>query len=132
MLNKRTSANAWFFTILISAVLILELLYLLQSCYQKPKDQVNNQEATPEVAPPVTQADFLGDQSCRSCHAQAYDDWKNSHHDQAMQPARPKTVLGNFENATFTSQGVRYRFYQKMVSTGSTPKGQMVNITTTK
>jgi hypothetical protein len=39
---------------------------------------------------------YLGDEACQSCHALEYDEWRNSHHDLAMQEVNDETVLGNF------------------------------------
>jgi Flp pilus assembly protein TadD len=39
--------------------------------------------------------------------------WKGSHHDLAMQEARAETVLGNFQNTTFTHFGVTSTFFKK-------------------
>jgi Tfp pilus assembly protein PilF len=66
-----------------------------------------------EKAPagPVTQ--FVGTKKCQDCHKKQYDDWKGSHHDQAMDVAGEKTVLGNFDNAVFENHGVQSRFYRK-------------------
>ena len=56
---------------------------------------------------------YLGNSACAGCHAQATADWTESHHDLAMQEATPKTVLGDFNNATFDYFGVTTTFSQK-------------------
>lgn len=69
------------------------------------------------LALPATAADrhpgFIGGEACRDCHAQAYSDWQGSHHDLAMQEANSRTVLGNFDDAGFTYNGVTSTFYQR-------------------
>ena len=45
--------------------------------------------------------DYLGSNSCAGCHTQAYQDWRGSHHDQAMQHATDTTVKGDFNNRLF-------------------------------
>ena len=55
---------------------------------------------------------YVGTQQCAGCHQQAFEDWQGSHHDWAMKAATPETVLGNFNNATFTHQGVTSTFSQ--------------------
>src|SRR5690606_15458317 len=67
---------------------------------------VDRQRAYPDVSG----AHYIGSQRCAECHAQQFAEWKGSDHEQAMQPATPETVLGNFKNAEFTWQGVRTRF----------------------
>ena len=58
-------------------------------------------------------AEWVGAEACAGCHNAAYDDWQGSHHDLAMQPATPETVLGDFDNATFTYAGTTSRFFRK-------------------
>ena len=61
----------------------------------------------------ATDANYIGDKSCSSCHQQAYKDWKSSHHDLAMQVADEDTVLGDFNGADFTSKaGVISTFFK--------------------
>jgi Tfp pilus assembly protein PilF len=56
---------------------------------------------------------FMGSSSCAACHSREYEGWKGSHHDNAMDTASDKTVLGDFNNALFTNNGVTSRFYKK-------------------
>lgn len=68
------------------------------------------------AASPIATANdpsFAGSQSCAVCHPRAYRDWSGSHHDLAMQEATKTTVLGDFDDATFTAQGVTSRFFSK-------------------
>ena len=58
---------------------------------------------------------FAGSDSCQGCHAQEHDKWRDSHHDLAMQLPTPDTVLGNFDNASFT--------YNNVITTFSTEQG---------
>jgi len=55
---------------------------------------------------------FLGDNNCKECHQQEFKDWQGSHHDKAMQIADSSTVLGDFNNKKFTSQGVTSHFFK--------------------
>ncbi len=54
---------------------------------------------------------YVGNEACAGCHSQAASDWQGSHHDLAMQEATETTVLGDFNNATFTYKGVTSRFF---------------------
>ncbi len=56
---------------------------------------------------------FIGAESCRNCHSEAYDAWRGSHHDLAMQVPSPETVLGDFDNSTFEYNGVTSTFFQR-------------------
>ncbi|GMQ95917.1 MAG: tetratricopeptide repeat protein [Gammaproteobacteria bacterium] len=58
-------------------------------------------------------ASFVGKRSCAECHSEAYRDWSGSQHDLAMQEVTQATVLGDFDNATFTAWGVTSRFFNK-------------------
>ncbi len=59
------------------------------------------------------QATFSGSSACKACHAKEHADWESSHHHAAMQEATPATVLGNFENAKFTKDGIETTFFRK-------------------
>ncbi len=56
---------------------------------------------------------FVDDHACARCHEAAYREWSGSHHDQAMQPADEKTVLGDFNDARITHFGVTSRFFKR-------------------
>ncbi|GFE81019.1 hypothetical protein GCM10011487_30190 [Steroidobacter agaridevorans] len=82
----------------------------------------NRQPESPaEIAPPPAAASvrapvaakFVDESACGSCHADQAKAWHGSHHDLAMQEANAATVLGNFNNASFTKNGVRTRFFQR-------------------
>ncbi|TFH41872.1 MAG: hypothetical protein E4H01_14290, partial [Lysobacterales bacterium] len=55
---------------------------------------------------------FIDDKTCAECHRQPYEDWSDSHHDQAMQRADEKTVLGDFDDARFTHSGLTSHFFK--------------------
>ena len=56
---------------------------------------------------------FTGGRSCIECHQKEFRLWKGSDHDKAMSVAADSTVLGDFNNAEFTYNGVTSRFYRK-------------------
>lgn len=56
---------------------------------------------------------FVGDQSCKSCHAKENNEWLQSHHFMAMQPPNDSTVKGDFNNVSLTADGVTSRFFKK-------------------
>jgi predicted CXXCH cytochrome family protein len=62
-----------------------------------------------ETAP----ATYLGGRACAACHQAESARWTGSHHDLAMQPADATTVLGNFDNATFTKDSVNSTFFHR-------------------
>jgi tetratricopeptide (TPR) repeat protein len=61
----------------------------------------------------TTQNEFVGDQSCKSCHAKENNEWLQSHHYMAMLPPNDSTVKGDFNNVNFTADGVTSRFFKK-------------------
>ena len=56
---------------------------------------------------------FFHNESCAECHPQQFQEWIGSHHEQAMQPANNTTVLGNFNNASFTHFGITSQFFKQ-------------------
>ena len=56
---------------------------------------------------------FVPNQTCAECHQQQFDDWSGSDHDLAMQHASEDSVLGDFDDATFTHFDQTTRFFQK-------------------
>jgi tetratricopeptide (TPR) repeat protein len=64
-------------------------------------------------AAPAQTATYVGAERCASCHAEETKLWRASHHAQAMQVASDSTVLGNFNEAHVTKDGVTSRFFKK-------------------
>jgi predicted CXXCH cytochrome family protein len=62
---------------------------------------------------PTFATDFVGSSSCATCHADEHLAWQGSHHDLAMQVATPETVLGDFDNASFTYNGIVTTFSRR-------------------
>ncbi len=56
---------------------------------------------------------FTGSETCKGCHEAEFNNWQGSHHDLAMQLPTPQTVLGNFDDATFSYNGVTTRFFRE-------------------
>ena len=75
------------------------------------KQRIENQTTAGQEV--MRGAQFVGSEACKSCHKAAYDNWKGSHHDLAMDVASDESVLGDFNGATFTHFGAESRFYRK-------------------
>lgn len=73
--------------------------------YCKPKDT--------GVTPISTKNSFVGDQQCKSCHANEFNDWQKSDHFKAMQKPDDSTVLGNFNNVSYAADGITSRFFKR-------------------
>jgi tetratricopeptide (TPR) repeat protein len=80
---------------------------LLISCESKDKPN----QAYGEVV--AKKSHFVGSTSCKTCHKEAYASWENSHHDQAMKIADSTSILGDFNDITFTSKKIKTRFYKR-------------------
>jgi Flp pilus assembly protein TadD len=58
-------------------------------------------------------ASFVGSETCSGCHQPEADLWHESQHKHAMDHASEKSVLGDFNDATFNNRGVTSRFFRK-------------------
>ncbi|GAB4521929.1 MAG: multiheme c-type cytochrome [Roseibium sp.] len=56
---------------------------------------------------------YIGSQSCKSCHSDIFEKWAASHHGLAWTEPNDKTVLGDFNEASFELKGRKTRFYRK-------------------
>ncbi|HVM95732.1 MAG TPA: tetratricopeptide repeat protein [Candidatus Acidoferrales bacterium] len=58
-------------------------------------------------------ASYVGHAVCVACHQRAAELYAGSHHDRSMQKADAKTVLGNFNHATFVYNGITSTFSKR-------------------
>lgn len=95
----------WRIAIVVSLlVIVISIpLYVLRESRQ-PDVTVSAVEA------PAT---FVGREQCIECHTEAYESWLGSDHDNAMDVATPDTVLGDFDDAVFTHNGIESRLYRR-------------------
>lgn len=61
----------------------------------------------------LTEPYFVGAASCISCHQNEHELWLGSHHAKAMAVANDSTVLGDFDNAEYVSNGTIHKFYKR-------------------
>ena len=80
---------------------------LAMGCGQQP-DATSVTTPGPSAEP----ASFVGRETCVACHRQQADLWAGSDHDLAMQPADERTVLGDFDDASFTQNDVTSSFFK--------------------
>ena len=64
----------------------------------------------PKAAP---KAEYVGRAACASCHAAEDSLWQGSHHAAAMEVADSNTVLGDFNDASYSYNGVTSRFFRR-------------------
>jgi predicted CXXCH cytochrome family protein len=94
----------WEIAALISAAVIVVTI---------PLSLVRPRAGVVPVSGEAAPATFVGSAACRDCHKAAYDKWKGSDHERAMDVANEHTVLGDFGNATFTHRGQTSRFFRR-------------------
>ncbi len=58
-------------------------------------------------------SEFIGSPACTECHRAETKAWQTSHHALAMQHANDKTVLGDFNDANFTYNGITSTFFHR-------------------
>jgi len=58
-------------------------------------------------------SEYVDDDACKKCHSQEHSQWQGSHHDLAMKTADDQSVVGDFNNASFSLHGVTSTFYNK-------------------
>lgn len=56
---------------------------------------------------------YVSDKVCAECHGLEADAWRKSKHSQAMQVARPETVLGNFDDQAFSTPAGNVTFHRE-------------------
>lgn len=94
----------WILVVIAMTLFVFSGTFFLQRC--KPKEAENTSQQS-------SNNEFVGDKSCKSCHSNEYKDWLQSHHFMAMQPPNDSTVFGNFDNSSFTADGVTSRFFKR-------------------
>jgi predicted CXXCH cytochrome family protein len=95
------------YPVIITTALVIFIFFgtvILERC--KPKE-------TKIAAIQTGNNEFVGDVACKSCHSSEYHQWLQSDHFMAMLPPDDSTVKGNFNNASFTADGVTSLFFKK-------------------
>lgn len=90
--------------VIILALLVFFRVNIVDSCTSK--DASYSDIHSHSVA-------YVGDQSCKKCHATEFKEWKKSDHYMSMLPPNDSTVVGDFNNVTFTADGITSRFFKK-------------------
>ncbi|SFZ98285.1 probable deca-heme c-type cytochrome [hydrothermal vent metagenome] len=61
----------------------------------------------------ASDASYVGEKACVSCHESEFKEWKGSHHDMSMMVADSKSVKADFNNTTFDYNGMITTFTMK-------------------
>jgi tetratricopeptide (TPR) repeat protein len=105
-MGRMTDATRrWEWAGILAAVIILVALPVYYSVVER-----NPHGAIPKTG---SKPAFVGTLQCRDCHNREYEAWLGSHHDLAMDFANQETVLGDFDDAEFTLDGITSRFYRR-------------------
>ncbi|MEM6257979.1 MAG: tetratricopeptide repeat protein [Planctomycetota bacterium] len=96
---------------LMLALFGLAVVFSSVSCSGGGDDSAGNTATTTPASASGT--GFIGSSACKQCHEQEHADWVGSHHDLAMKVATDDTVVGDFNNASFTHSGNTSRFFKK-------------------
>lgn len=85
---------------------VIALLALPAYHWRVPRSDPGQGDVTPAPL-------YVGYQQCIECHQEAYEAWKGSDHERAMDVATEATVLGDFNNAIFVRHdGKESRFFR--------------------
>ena len=89
-------------------LLLLALVFLASAGALHLRAQTGAAPAPRSAAPA-----FVGSTACATCHQRETAAWKGTQHAEAMQHARGAAVLGDFNDATFTRDGVTTTFSKR-------------------
>ena len=72
-----------------------------------------HQQQAASASPAAIVATYIGAAACGQCHATQHQAWSGSQHDQAMQHASEKSVLGDFGGVRFTHSGITSTLFRR-------------------
>ncbi|WHI49593.1 hypothetical protein P3339_14060 [Microbulbifer sp. MLAF003] len=107
----------------ISRLVVLLSLQALIACGPNDRsmskvDKVKNLDTSTTHNQQIDQAahketTYVGSKFCAHCHKEETSAWQSSHHAFAMQEANEGSILGDFNQSTFTYEGITSTFYKK-------------------
>jgi tetratricopeptide (TPR) repeat protein len=103
--RRKLQILAWLFSLAALGMVAVALLA------RSMRESVH--PVTASNQPLMLGAKFVGSASCATCHEVENALWRGSHHQLAMQPAANSTVLGNFNNASFSNDGITSTFFRR-------------------
>ncbi|HVN87259.1 MAG TPA: tetratricopeptide repeat protein [Candidatus Binatia bacterium] len=92
---------------------IVAIFGLLAAICTVVRDAASLAAAQPEPTNTAAEPRYVGRAACGPCHQREVQRFTGSHHDRSMQVADAATVLGDFNNATVTYNGVTSAFFRK-------------------
>jgi Flp pilus assembly protein TadD len=85
-------------------------------------------QAAAPASPRAAASTYVGEPACTPCHESQTKEWRQSHHARAMEVASDTTVLGDFNDASFTYAGITSTFSKrdgKFIVRTDGPDGQL-------
>jgi predicted CXXCH cytochrome family protein len=111
--DQRPRSRLWIFAALLSVAATL-VIVAVRWLGLETKNKTDRQgQIQPVSRSESSPAQFVDNALCAQCHSQQSQEWVGSQHDLAMQEATSQTVLGDFNNASFTYFDVTSRFFTK-------------------
>ncbi len=108
------------YSFVIIALIIFQSTFILLRCGRRSDEgQLQNDKPEvdlknyPKVVEGLPDQLYAGTSACIECHEREFREWLGSNHDEAMMMANDTTVKGDFNEVTFSNQGVTTRFYRK-------------------
>ncbi len=99
MKRLRISAALLLIALLIVVIGAITLQVTANGIYQDPLN--------------LHEVDYIQSATCQSCHPSHYATWHDTYHRTMTQEASEMAVVGDFDNASNTFQGVTSRFYKE-------------------
>lgn len=107
--------RSWLLPAMAILLLMVVLLWWAQpGLFRSAGAWLNSPPAATATATPAAQPVALVDEkACQGCHGAEVKQWQGSHHQRAMQLPTEQTVLGDFNDQTFTSDKETTRFFRR-------------------
>ncbi len=93
--------------IFLSLILVVFLNIWIIGCDE------STDKSSSTLAVPEDSMEYVGREACKDCHEKEYELYTGSDHDMAMDNADSSTVLGDFDDVTFTHLGLTSTFYTR-------------------
>jgi tetratricopeptide (TPR) repeat protein len=97
----------------LGVVLLIALASVAYAWWTNARPPASDSTIAQPRAHAAAVTDFVGAETCGGCHAAEHTAWRTSQHAKAMQHATEATVLGDFNNASFTYDGAVSTFFRR-------------------
>jgi predicted CXXCH cytochrome family protein len=97
----------------LTAGAAIAALVLIATAWWTSREPPQPSPQTSAQKPAAVVPTFVGSAACADCHRAQTEAWKTSQHAHAMQHANDRTVLGDFDDASFTYNGISSKFFKR-------------------